>query len=75
MSPIIYGRWDLQPIFITGLSAAGQVQKGGAGLSMVDTGRGRKGPSEGRTPGDDRDLVAGRGRQRGFNARGKSVAG
>ena len=37
---------------------------GGAGVRMVETGRGRKGPSDGRTPGDDRDLGAGQGWQR-----------
>ena len=47
----------------------------GAGVSMVDTGRGRKGPLEGRTPGAYRDLVAGIGRQMGVNTRGKAVAG
>ena len=43
---------------------------------MMEAGRGSKGPLDGRTPGDDRDLVAGRGRQRGGGSgQGKAVTG
>ena len=34
---------------------------------MVEAGRGRRGPKDGRTPGADRDLVSGQGRKRGGN--------
>ena len=34
---------------------------------MIESGRGREGTLEGRTPGSDRDLGAGKGRQRGVN--------
>ena len=39
--------------------AAGQVHKGGLGVWMMEAGSGRDGPSDGITPGSDRDLVAG----------------
>ena len=36
-------------------------------MRTTEAGRGRKGTSDGRTPGDDRDLGAGRGWRRGDN--------
>ena len=42
---------------------------------MMEAGRGMKGTLDSRTPGDDRDLGAGRGRQRGETGQGKAVSG
>ena len=42
---------------------------------MMDEVIGRKGPSDGRTPGADRDMGAVQGRQRGGNKQGKAFTG
>ena len=59
-------RTQLQPLG-TGRGMGRRLRSAGVGSGMqtIDTDRGRKGTSEGRTPEADRDLGAGRGRKRG----------
>ena len=42
-------------------------RQGGSDVRVTEAGIGRKGPLDGRTPGTDRDLGTGRGRQREVN--------
>ena len=50
-----------------GLGLWSRPEGGGEGVQMMEACRGRKGTSDGRTLGSDRDLGVGRGWQRGSN--------